>query len=332
MSIFRRLPAALCALLLLLSGCAAQISDEQPQEPEAEIINELPAEETPREAAEDGTETFETVGLYAYEKADIMSSPSESAQSVASLEIHETLEGISLENGWWSILYNGETRYVRADPVRQIGEKNGFTVVIDAGHQANGDPGQEPIGPGAEETKAKVTNGTYGKYSGLSEAELNLAVSLKLEKELLLRGYEVIMTRRGADVNISNSERAQIANEAGADAFVRIHANGSEDSSVSGAMTVCQTAENPYNAALYARSRELSEYVLDEMCARAGCRKIHVWETDTMSGINWAQVPVTIVEMGYMSNEEEDLRLASEDYQYALAQGMANGIDRFLMN
>ena len=260
-----------------------------------------------------------------------MLSPSEESQSIASLEIHETLEGTGLENGWRSILYNGETRYVRSDCVRQIGEKNGFTVVIDAGHQANGDPEQEPIGPGAEETKAKVTNGTYGEHSGLSETELNLAVSLKLEKELLLRGYEVIMTRRSADVNISNSERARIANEAKADAFVRIHANGSEDSSISGAITICQTDKNPYNAALYERSRELSEYVLDEMCARAGCRKIHVWETDTMSGINWAQVPVTIVEMGYMSNEEEDLRLAAEEYQYRLAQGIANGIDRFLI-
>lgn len=208
---------------------------------------------------------------------------------------------------------------------------NGYLVVIDAGHQKKGNPVTEPIGPGAKQKKAKVASGATGNYTGIPEYKLTLKMAKKLEKELKSRGYRVKMIRTKHNVNMSNSERAKIANAAGADVFIRIHANSSGNSSVSGALTISPTKNNQYCKKIYKKCNRLSKSVLTEFCKATGAKNRGVMYTDTMSGINWSKVPVTIMEMGFLSNKKEDKKMnRSAAYQTKMAKGMANGIDKYL--
>lgn len=263
-----------------------------------------------------------------------------SSQAVGRLSRGAEVKKIADHGDWTEIFFGGESRYISTkfltsdDPSkvengRRTHSGDGFVVCIDPGHQSRGNSAHEPIGPGASTTKAKVTGGTTGVATGIPEYQLTLDVGLMLQKELESRGYQVIMTRTSNNVNISNSERAAVANNAGADAFIRIHANGGGASS-QGALTMCQTANNPFNANLYNESYALSQAVLKNFVAATGAKNLGVSRVDNMSGINWCQVPVTIIEMGFMSNATEDRNMADPSYRQKMVRGMANGIDEYL--
>ena len=157
------------------------------------------------------------------------------------------------------------------------------------------------------------------------------AVVKKSDEELIAEAEKNKKDDETIDISkIDNPGMEPIANEAEADAFIRIHANGSSDSSVKGAETICQKPDNPWNGDIYEECRALSDAVIDALAEETGCENDGVWETNSMSGINWCAVPVTIVEVGYMSNPEEDELLGQEDYQNKIALGIANGIDDFI--
>ena len=236
---------------------------------------------------------------------------------------------LNQEKDWSKILYEGEVSFVATEYLSLDKPVERKLIVIDAGHQSKGNSALEPNGPGATKMKAKVSSGTSGVTTRVNEYELNLVVTLKLRKELEGRGYEVLLVRDRNDVNISNVDRAMFANNAKADCFIRIHANGSENSTTNGTLTICQTANNPYNASSYKKSYRLSDVILKGILDKTGSENKGIWQTDTMTGINWSKVPSTIVEMGFMSNPKEDVLLNTGEYQDRIVEGIANGVDSY---
>lgn len=209
-------------------------------------------------------------------------------------------------------------------------EEKQKVIVIDAGHQTRAMSATEPIGPGSSQRKAKVTGGASGCVTHLPEYKLNLQVAKKLQKELVNRGYKVIMVRTKNNVRMSNVQRAKVANKYKADAFIRIHANSAGSSSVKGALTIAPASNNRYmTKANRKASQKLSKKVLKAMCKTTGAKNRGVMYTNSMTGINWCKVPVTIVEMGFMSNPSEDRKMAKASYQKKIVKGIVDGIDNF---
>ena len=222
-----------------------------------------------------------------------------------------------------SLCATGAAKIAQAEEKQKV-------IVIDAGHQTRAMSATEPIGPGSSQRKAKVTGGASGCVTHLPEYKLNLQVAKKLQKELVNRGYKVIMVRTKNNVRMSNVQRAKVANKYKADAFIRIHANSAGSSSVKGALTIAPASNNRYmTKANRKASQKLSKKVLKAMCKTTGAKNRGVMYTNSMTGINWCKVPGPIVEMGFMSNPSEDRKMAKASYQKKIVKGIADGIDNF---
>lgn len=210
-------------------------------------------------------------------------------------------------------------------------QKKNILIALDPGHQSPDVDmsAQEPNAPGSSVMKAKASGGTSGRYSGIPEYQLNLDIALAVRDRLTAEGYDVLMTREDNNTGISNAERASLANDAGADISVRIHANGSEDASVNGALVLIGSAENPYVGALYDDSFRLGTCILDAYCAETGMQNLGIQLNDTMTGINWSRIPVVILEMGFMTNQTDDMNMADPDYRTRMTEGIVRGINTY---
>jgi N-acetylmuramoyl-L-alanine amidase len=202
----------------------------------------------------------------------------------------------------------------------------GRVIVIDAGHQTKANSATEPIGPGSKTRKPKVAGGTRGVATGIPEYKITLRVAKKLRKALRARSYTVYMVRAKNDVNIPNSKRAKYANKKKADLFIRLHCDAAGNAS--GVLTLTP-AKNKWTKKIYKRSLKASKAIHKAVLKKTKARNRGVGKRGDLTGFNFSKVPVTLIEMGVMTNAKEDKRLASEKYQKKLASGIADGVDRY---
>jgi N-acetylmuramoyl-L-alanine amidase len=204
-------------------------------------------------------------------------------------------------------------------------------VVLDPGHDLRANAATEPIGPGSSTRKIKDGGGTHGLVTGLREAELNLRVALRLRPLLERAGVRVVLTRtRTVGTSMGNIARARIANRAHAGLFLRIHADGSTDRTARGTHTLYPALTRGWTDDVYAASRRAARTVQSELVRALRFPDRGLQERADFTGFNWADVPVVLAELGFMTNPTEDRLLATAAYQRRAAIGLCRGTLRFL--
>ena len=209
-------------------------------------------------------------------------------------------------------------------------DEKSFLICIDPGHQKKGDSNPESVAPGSSQTKARVSSGATGVGTKKPEYILNLEASTVLKHILEDKGYRVVMTREAHDVNISNAERARFANEKNADIVIRIHADSLANSSKTGALILVPAKDSKYTSNIYEKSNRCAQVIQDQM-KKTGIKVNGIFERGDLTGFNWSQVPVVLVEMGFLSNYNEDQMMSNPDYQRKLMQSIADGVEEYFM-
>lgn len=196
-----------------------------------------------------------------------------------------------------------------------------YVVVIDPGHGGELS-GNEPTGPHDSTPHPKTASGAEG------EAAVVLRVGLKLRPLLEAQGVHVIMTRTTAGAAVSNIQRAQIANNAHADLFLRLHCDGVDDSSVHGISMQVPGASNEW--APIGPSRKAGDTILSALVRATGAADKGIAPRTDLAGFNWSKVPTCLPEMGFLSNGSEAAKLKSDSYENTLARALADGTMQYL--
>ncbi|QGU93795.1 N-acetylmuramoyl-L-alanine amidase [Clostridium bovifaecis] len=199
------------------------------------------------------------------------------------------------------------------------------TIVIDPGHASKADTGKEPVSPSSSVLKYKQTGGAQGVITNTPEYKINMQVALKLKEYLDEEGFNVVMTKTNNSKTMTNIERAKLGNEADAGLVIRIHADSAENKSANGA-SMLVPAYNKYTKKIYKQSKLFGEVILNTVTNEVGMRNRGVIERSDMTGFNWSTVPVVLIEMGFLSNPQEDKNLSNEEYQDKIAKGIVKGV------
>jgi N-acetylmuramoyl-L-alanine amidase len=201
-------------------------------------------------------------------------------------------------------------------------------ICIDPGHGTPPAVGaqREPIGPGSSTLKVKDGGGAAG------EAAVVLAIARRTRALLVARGYRVAMTRTGPTFSYGNGgnvARAQFCNRRRAALMLRIHADGSADSSRRGVATLYPAFRRGWTDDIAGPSRRAALLVQRALARATRAPDLGIVERADLTGFNWADVPAVLVETGFLSNSAERRLLLSSDYQDRIARGLAKGVAAF---
>ena len=202
-------------------------------------------------------------------------------------------------------------------------------ICLDPGHGTPPAVGRqtEPIGPGSKVLKIKDGGGAAG------EAAVALAIAKRARALLLAHGYRVAMTRTGPTIHLGdgngNIARARFCNRRHAALMVRIHADGSGDTSMHGVSTLVPAWHRGWTDDIYAPSLRAGRALQRSVVSATGAADRGLVQRADLTGFNWSNVPSVLVETGFLSNPAERRLLNTGTYQQRVARGLTAGIVAF---
>lgn len=328
MSPFLRRFAALCCVFAVLLSCSAAFAvPTMPEIPSQEILSA-------GDFGED-VETLQTelraLGFYEGEITGLFDGATKQAviRLQAFLGVREDgAFGPLTFAAYWNAFELGllafpEQQSAASDETDRLA---GYTIGIDPGHQETPDAELEQMAPGVKRTKERQSPGSTGVKTGVPEYKINLLIAFKLRDLLEAEGATVVLTRETSDFSLSNMERALLMNESGVDIWLRLHCDSVSSANKSGASVLIPS--RAYGAAIYQESLRLGQCVYESFSEATGATMISLRALALMdqTGFNWSEKPVIAVEMGMLSNPQEDIRLNRDSYQTSCAAGLFNGI------
>lgn len=202
----------------------------------------------------------------------------------------------------------------------------GKVIVIDPGHANRANLELEANAPNSSVMKIKDGGGAAGIVTKTPEYLINMNVSLQLRDLLQNKGYTIVMTKTDNSVSLGNIQRAEIGNSENAALVLRIHADSSENATVSGASMLVPLPVNEGTKLIIDESNRCGRIILNSLTSEVGMKNRGLDPHSDMTGFNWSKVPVILIEMGFLSNPDEDRKLSDATYQAKLAKALADGI------
>lgn len=277
-------------------------------------------EETEKKVNEEATQKEEQTGAAEEKKEDPVKQeqPKEEKQPQANAIPKQEEEGTTqIEEKTQNVVQNSTPADYSSASL------SGKVICVDAAHGAFVNNVKENIAPGVNVWKDGFKEGTRG--SMLTEDEITLGVAQLLKEKLEARGATVLMTRTDATTDLSNATRAEFANNNGADICIKLHADSTQEGG-SGMTALVPGSKYINNKTMLSQSKLLGKAVLNGATAKTGAVRRGIYTTSEMAGFNWSKIPVMILELGYMTNVQDEMKLSDYSYRSQLADGIVEGI------